>query len=657
VDLPANLAGLRRVEIEAQRGDVIRTASLELAPGREAPMAHLSSDKPAYRPGETAYLRAVVLDRLSLAARDGTCRLRVVDPKGAAVESWYETLEDGVAARAWVVPQDAAGGEYRFEIRDAGDEFQVESLPLLVRRYQAPRLAKRVDLDRETYAPGANGVAELSVERVEGGVPVGAAVEATLVIDGAEVWREAGTLDRNGSALFSFRVPLAVERGEARFVARVTDGGVVETAVEPFVVPTGTLTAHLYPEGGELVAGVSCRVYAEVLDSLDRPTSARGRIVDARGRTVAKLETRHQGRGRFEFTPRAGERYRLEFDEPNGDPVDLPGVIENGVVLRAGLDAFAPGANVEALVHTPGPGPWIAAVFCRGAPVAQDTFQGQGDPDLSLPVADGIAGVLRLTVFDASLNPVAERLVVRESGRAITVSVLPREQTLLPGEHQVLDIETRDENGRPVSAVLGMAVSDRAVRDMLGEARVGLADQTWFLGDVEELEQVEDFLAHDAEGRRNVDLLLGTRGWRRFAWLDPDGAVAEHGEAAQRLVLREGHSQVPGLGRERGRARIALSHALRPAILQAPRNGLGHPGARARGVVGSGSTALEDSDRTHTPGTGFLRPLGAHGGGRMALVREPERGPDRRRDRLRGGGPRARAKAHAIGVCGRRPRR
>jgi hypothetical protein len=42
-------------------------------------------------------------------------------------------------------------------------------------------------------------------------------------------------------------VPSNVEKGAARFVATITDGGVVEAEVKPFVVPTGKVLVAASP--------------------------------------------------------------------------------------------------------------------------------------------------------------------------------------------------------------------------------------------------------------------------------------------------------------------------------------------------------------------------------------------------------------------------
>ncbi len=577
IDLPPHIEGVRRVSVSARRGASTRQLELEFDPGASAPLVHLACDKPLYRPGERVYWRAVLLERIALEPLDSSCRMRIVDARGTPLQDWIATPETGTASGAWTIPEEAAGGEYALELRDGSDAFAVERLAFLVRAFQPPQLEKKIDLDRKTYAPGATGVAEVRVGRVGGGVPVGASVDGSLVLDGAVVWSETGRLDAQGGALFRFQVPLEVERGEARFLARVVDGGVVETEVEPFVVPTGKLAVSFYPEGGELVAGLESRVYVDVRDPLDRPIDARGHVVDAAGRTVASFATEHQGRGRFVLTAREGERYRLVIDEPLAAPVELPEAKTAGVALRAIADSAPAGAPLALRVDTLDAGPWIAAVFCRGTLVAQDPFEGAGAHDLAIALGPEVAGVLRVTVFDQELRPVAERLVHRASGRSIAVAIRPQTADCMPGDHQKLVVEARDESGQPVQAAIGLSVTDRALDALAAEPRIGLHDQAYFFADAAELEDLGDFLPAEPEAARNIDLVLGTQGWRRFAWREPAEFVARAGEPARRALLQEGHSDVPqvldldggtaaGVARIASRARDALGISLGASI-------------------------------------------------------------------------------------------
>ena len=568
--VPATLVDIERFEVRTSRPEWPEAGeqTIVLPTGATAapPLVHLTSDKPLYRPGETAYLRAVLLDRVTHEPLEGGYHLRITDPKEVSVERWFEKLQDGVLAATWSVPDDAVGGRYQFELMSGDATFTYERLPFEVRHFVSPILAKTITLSQRTFAPGQYGSASVEVERIAGGFAEGAEARATLIVDGERVWSEETILDENGRAGFSFDVPEDVERGEGRFVLRVIDGGVIETEIESFVIPLGKMTVHVYPEGGSLLAGVPGRVYFEVFDGNERPVSAAGWIVDSAGRKVGDFRTEHLGRGRFELEPALGESYRLEFEVPETAlSISLPPAAAEGASLRVLRGSFAEGADIVAEVRAVGlksDGPFTLGLFCRGQLVAQSEValprsNGGAPTTVRLSPREGIAGVLRLTLLDEDLQPLAERLVHRRSARRIQIEVTPPKDRAGPGEHQSLDVMARDESGRPVAAVIGLTVTDRAVRDEAGVARVGLADQAWLFGDIEwdgpALEERGELLEGEGleptEHAQRVDLLLGTRGWRRFAWVDRDACVAAFGDAGKRLMAREGYSDAPTRGR------------------------------------------------------------------------------------------------------------
>ena len=80
------------------------------------PLHYLSTDKPYYRPGETVYIRDVVLDGLSNCPlkESGLYRYDLVieGPKGDEVARRPAQLRSSSAGLSWSVPKDAAGGVY-----------------------------------------------------------------------------------------------------------------------------------------------------------------------------------------------------------------------------------------------------------------------------------------------------------------------------------------------------------------------------------------------------------------------------------------------------------------------------------------------------------------------------------------------------------------
>jgi alpha-2-macroglobulin-like protein len=552
----AQLQVPQRVLVTAQTATDRVQQMFALSTAAAGPLVYVSTDRPVYRPGEAIFVRALVLDRLTRlpVAQAPQLIATMVDGRGAPVaQSHSPTGNVGTGAFVLQVPAASAGGPHTIRVQAADGSFPTESAEIVVRSFQPPQLHKQILLDRSSYAPGARGAGTVTVTRLAagGGSASGAKATAKLVVDGAEVWSEQQALDAAGQATFAFTVPKDVERGAARFVATIDDGGIVETELKPFVVPTGKVLVQALPEGGELVAGVPNTVYFECTDPLGRPIDGQGEVVDARGRQVAKFRTLHQGRARLAFTPSRDVSYSLRL-AGHDEPFPLPAVQERGVAMQLAGNDIAAGAPLRLDVAGRGDGPWLLGVFCRGVLVGQTTLRAADDGELRTtaevalpPVA---TGVLRATVFDRHLQPVAERLLRRIAGERLDVALAVKHAALSPGEQQQITVRTTDETGAGRAAIVGLGVSDLGALAMGSEPAVGLVDHAYLFADVEKGEQLGDFFFEHAASPVHVDLLLGTRGWRRFVWRNDaaaQAAIAARGAPAEGVLAREGFSHTP----------------------------------------------------------------------------------------------------------------
>lgn len=536
------------------------THLLPLSTQAAGPLMHVTTDRAVYRPGEPLYARAVVLDRVTRLPlpTQPPMRARLVDANGTPVAFDQDPQPlGGASAFAIALPANGPSGPLTLEVDAADGSLPIERCEIVVRSFQPPQLQKKVVLDRSSYAPGARGAATVTALRLASGNTgaSGASATAMLVIDGTEVWREKRVLGALGEATFAFVVPKDIAQGAARFVATIDDGGIVETEVKPFVVPTGKVQVGFFPEGGELVAGVDNRVYVECTDPLGRAIDTTGDLLDERDRPIAKFHTAHQGRGIVAFVPKADASYRLRLTG-QAEPFVLPAAQERGLALQLRGAEVAAAAPVRLSLAGRGDGPWLVGVFCRGVLVAQTTVRADGNgelrADVDLPLPPHVAGVLRATVFDRKLQPVAERLLRRASAQHLAIAITARNQDLSPGERQQLTVQTNDETGRGRAALVGLSVTDDAVNALASEPRIGLVDHAQLFADVdrglEKLEAFGDFFLGAEGAVAHADLLLGTRGWRRFVWrndANAQAALTARGPRAADLLEREGFAQVP----------------------------------------------------------------------------------------------------------------
>ena len=503
-------------------------------------------DKPMYQPGETIWFRVwelfgptLVRDVLTQAVN-----VELVSPRGAVVERKRIQARAGLATNDFVLPPTAEGGEYTVRVSTQYGE-RVER-PALVSTYQPPRIKKKLELLRKAYGPGDEVAAALALHRATG-EPLGRKqVTAVVTVDEAEVARFAAQTDDAGNRLVRFELPERIARGDGLLTILVEDGGVTESIQKRIPIVLGDLRLALYPEGGDLVAGLPGRVYFAARNLLDEPADVEGRLVDDAGVELARLRSLHRGMGRFAFTPHAGKRYFVEITRPAGIArrIPVPAAVASGCVMQAVDDFESARDDVRVGVFCTEDRTVVATAALRQRRLGDVSAQvTPGAPTvIALPVPAGSQGAVRVTLFDDALRPLAERLVYRGRGADLKVSIRSDRDSYAPRDPVTLTIETHDLAGKPVEADLSLAVADDTVLAFADDKTAHLLARMYLESEMpgQEIEEPNFYFSDDSKAPRALDMVLGTQGWRRFAWeavLAPAETSIAAGEAADDAMV------------------------------------------------------------------------------------------------------------------------
>src|SRR5262245_20575491 len=514
--------------------------------GTERYLTYVSTDKPIYREGETLYVRGVILHHATRKPLPDEpvvhAAIQIIGPKGDAVASGAVAAKEGVLGFSWQVPDDLAGGEYTAKITFPQHGHTPAERTFDVRAYRAPRLKSQIKFLRDGYGPGDEVVATLHVERAEGGVPAGANLTVVARVDDGETFRGPAAIDEQGNATARFRLPPEIARGEGTLAITIDDSGAVETAAKTIPILLQTVDLTMYPEGGELVAGLLNRVYVEARTPAGKPADLAGMVIDEAGREAARYRSEHEGRGRLEFTPQEGQSYSLKITEPAGIKTQfpLPEVKSAGAVIRAPRDTFRKKEPIR--IDVAATAKDIVATLAQREIVLdrQAVATGKGQTrTVTFDTPESADGVLTVTVWSADGRPLAERLVFRQPARSVRVTMSPDAKTYSPGGKVRVHLKTADEQGRPTSAVVGVTVTDDSVLEMIDkrEQAARLPAMVFLENEVRELADAHVYLdPRNDKADLAVDLLLGTQGWRRFALVEWQKFVEQHQDAARRAL-------------------------------------------------------------------------------------------------------------------------
>lgn len=570
---------------------------------------HLTTDKRLYQPGETVRYRSLTLDRASLQAPQGALKLRVrlISPNKSErlllVSDGLMAQADlpakpvtgpsgkplrGIAAGEIPLDNDSPGGEYVLRVEDADGRFVPAERKFLVQVYQKPRINKELTFSKRGYAPGETLQFAVRATAPDGAPIANQPVKAQLKLDDQVVeatgaitkdltrWFES-TLGPDGRATFSFKLPeaAAISKGDGSITVSFSDGASVETLVKPVPLVLERVDVGLFPESGDLVAGLPARVYFTARTSLGKPTDLKARLLENGRPLVEGIQTRsdlenpgaNQGMGSFEFTPKTDASYTLELLGPSkGTTLALPATKAAGVTLRVDGEKLSPGGKVPVELRATGEGLWFLGLYCRGRLLDSKLVPGK-ESRLELDPPAGIGGVCRLTAFrlespapgtsgKGKLTPVAERLIWRPVASNLNVDLkveLVSETgspgkamsgPFKPGEKVRLNAKVRDTQGNPTGAILLASVVDHAVVTLADEKTARSMPTHFLLGEEilhpDDLEYADFLLTPHPLARVGMDLLLGTQGWRRFAEQDPAKFQAQHPVEAPHFLVSSG---------------------------------------------------------------------------------------------------------------------
>lgn len=553
--------------------------------GAERFLTFVSTDKPIYHAGEKVYVRGILLNAANhtplSSIANATVEIR--GPKGEMVAGGTAPAQNSVWGFAWEVPEGQAGGEYSIRASYPWEGHAPAVRKFDIRAYRAPRLKSQITFMRDGYGPGEKVNATLEVTRAEGGFPEGAKVSVIATVDGMEIKGATGKVDAKGLCSVSFELPTNIPRGEGTLALVIEDGGVLETASKTIPILLQTVNLQMFPEGGDLIAGYPNRVYVQAKQPNGKPADLVAKLMSKHvsGAAIKEFRTEHEGRGRFEFTPAADREYYLAISQPAGIKTlyPLPKVKNEGAVIRSDKEIFEKDQPIT--VHVGATSQSLRVLLSKreveiGSHKIDHANAKAGTMHaVTFDVPNDVDGVLTVTVLDKNGNPLAERLVFREPAHPLKISIKGQKPSYIPGDRAKVTVKATDENGKPVSAVVGLTVTDDSVLEMVEkrEQAPRLPVMLFLEPEVRDLADAHVYLDRsNPRAPLATDLLLGTQGWRRFALMKLSEFLAANGDDAHRVVaFKQQHSYYPAPGMGGWAANGVLRGNVRDMPVPAPK--------------------------------------------------------------------------------------
>jgi hypothetical protein len=565
----------------------------------------LATDKPMYQPGETVHFRTVTLDRTTLIppSRDLDLQFMLTKPDNSQQVIQASTTKlvteegklilgpdhqplRGVAAGEFPLPAETPGGEYVLTVSEVtpGSRNLVEMSrrKFNVNRYTPDKFFKKLEFDGKTYGPGDFVQVASEASRTEG-VLKNKPVSIEVRVDGKPIeFAKPGSTNEEGKVRFAFRLPKEINSGEGSVSINYRDQDAAESIVRPIPILGKTISVEFFPEGGDLIAGLTNRVYFQAKTPSGKPADLKGFLTDGK-QIITELQTltdpeqpgASRGQGAFSFTPEAGKSYYLSIRTPyhlepptiaepttlevDGKKVNrgfkLPLAKTEGIVLKTEAGVTNSSEPIQLQLQSTRKSRLLIGAYVRGTLV--DNQEVMLEPKTATPVTlkpgSTLGGVTRITVFEqltengkVLLRPQAERLTYRQGAQNLQLVGTPNLQRYTPNSPVELKVSAKKEAGTSTGAVVMVGVINQSVVTMADmKTDRSLPSHLLLAPEIEKPEDLEhaDFLlGNHPLAKQAIDLLLGTQGWRRFAEQSVQLGKAAPRPEVERLLRSSGQT-------------------------------------------------------------------------------------------------------------------
>jgi hypothetical protein len=315
----------------------------------------------------------------------------------------------------------------------------------------------------------------------------------------------------------------------------------IKTSNKDFQSSEKEKVVQFFPEGGNLVNGLDCRIAFKATNKLGYGIDVTGEIYDESGKKIVNIESKHLGMGVFNFVPDNKHRYyaKITFQDGKSEKFDLPAIQTKGYVIMVNANAGDQiRLNIRTNVDTDND--IIIVGQARSEIRYMSKAQYKGKPiNINIPKKSFPAGIAQITLFNGDGEAVCERLVfVPQKDVENRTKLQVEKQT--EGDNLVYKLSLKQANGNPSEGKLSLAINENKV--YTNKWSENILSNLLLTSDLKG--RVENAFGYfdesNPEANMKLDYVMMVNGWRRFVWKEiladqfqsllfaPSEGVSEH---------------------------------------------------------------------------------------------------------------------------------
>lgn len=270
-----------------------------------------------------------------------------------------------------------------------------------------------------------------------------------------------------------------------------------------------------FPEGGNLLAGISQQVAFKCQQSNGYGKDISGVIVNMKGDTITSFKTEHDGMGVVMLYPVKGEQYIAKTDSSEKQ-FNLPLPLAEGFTLSVTQVKEILNYQIKATPETTWPDSLFIAAHTRGFPILL-ALVSKENPSGIINLSNISEGITHFLLIDKNGTPISQRLafIYPDQVPAWNISCTPKNYS--KREKISMQISLNAPDGVPLNGDFSIAVTDnKTVKPdtiannilsnlLLTSDLKGYIDNPGYY-----------FTRKSRKALRGLDLIMLTHGWSRF---------------------------------------------------------------------------------------------------------------------------------------------
>jgi|688.fasta_scaffold00212_70 hypothetical protein len=289
--------------------------------------------------------------------------------------------------------------------------------------------------------------------------------------------------------------------------------------VNSSTIANNPTAVNIFPEGGDLVYGLTSRVAFKATNKNGLPELIKGFLQNDKNQILDTLKVKHDGMGSFSFQPQLGTKYLLNWTDSKGvkGVTNIPITKNEGAVFNIKTDnekaivvvsrttnAGEAMQNLQLIVHMNQELIYKVAIKMKERLVQR----------IELPIEELPTGILQFSLFNSQWIPIAERIVfVNNHLHEFNVKMNPITVSLDKRAKNSFEIVVND------TAFTNMSVA-------ITDASIVSADQHTIFSNFLLTNEIKGYVHNPAYYFKSdtdsisaqLDLVMLTNGWRKYDW-------------------------------------------------------------------------------------------------------------------------------------------